>query len=62
MACNFSSLVLVFLVFVASSYAIQGSKMDAICKQTENPTFYLIFSILSLVEHIVQTLSNMSLM
>ncbi|TKY57978.1 Pectinesterase inhibitor [Spatholobus suberectus] len=41
MTHNFSSLVLVFLLFVASSYAIKGVELDAICKKTKNPTFCL---------------------
>ncbi|KAL2335176.1 hypothetical protein Fmac_016389 [Flemingia macrophylla] len=36
-----TSMVLVFLLFAASSYATQGVELDSICKQAENPTFCL---------------------
>ncbi|XP_020225539.1 pectinesterase inhibitor 1 [Cajanus cajan] len=40
MHSNFSSLVLVFILFFPStSYAIPVSKVNAICKQTKNPSF-----------------------
>lgn len=39
MTHNFSSLVFLLFLFVASSYAIQGAELDAICKQSKNPTF-----------------------
>ncbi|XP_020204840.1 pectinesterase inhibitor 1 [Cajanus cajan] len=42
---NHSSLVLVFLLFVASSYAIPVEKEKEICKQTKNPSF--CFSLLN---------------
>nr|KYP56013.1 Pectinesterase inhibitor 1 [Cajanus cajan] len=39
MAYNFSPFVLVFFLFTTSSYAISPGEINAICKQTRNPSF-----------------------
>lgn len=39
MNCNFSSLVLVFLLFAATSYAMPVGEVKEICKKTKNPSF-----------------------
>ncbi|TKY46385.1 Pectinesterase inhibitor 1 [Spatholobus suberectus] len=39
MVYNFSSFVLVFLLFATSTYAISGGQVNAICRQTKNPSF-----------------------
>ncbi|KAK7391338.1 hypothetical protein VNO78_19753 [Psophocarpus tetragonolobus] len=39
MVCNLSSLVLVFLLFATTSYAIPAREVSTICKQAKDPSF-----------------------
>ncbi|XP_027357188.1 pectinesterase inhibitor 1-like [Abrus precatorius] len=43
MSYNFSSLVIVFLLFVVSSYAIPAQQVNDICRQSKNPSFCVTF-------------------